>query len=42
MNRANEIYKAAQEYCGKNIPNLQDIPHTIETVSFLCIKTMRK
>ena len=31
MNRANEIYKAAQEYCEKNIPDLQDIPNTIET-----------
>ena len=30
MNRVNEINKAAQEYCKKNIPNLQDIPHTIE------------
>ena len=31
MSRANEIYKAAQEYCKKNIPDLQDISHTIET-----------
>lgn len=31
MNRANEINKAAWEYCKKNIPNLQYIPHTIET-----------
>lgn len=31
MNRANEINKAAQEYCKKNIPDLQDISHTIET-----------
>lgn len=31
MNRVNEINKAAREYCEKSIPNLQDIPHTIET-----------
>lgn len=31
MNRVNEINKAAQEYCKKNIPNLQDIPLSIET-----------
>ena len=31
MNRVNEINKAAQEYCEKNIPDLQDIPNTIET-----------
>lgn len=31
MNRANEIYKAAQEYCKKNIPELYMRP-TIETV----------
>lgn len=31
MNRANEIYKAAQEYCKKNIPNLQEMRPTIET-----------
>ena len=29
MNRANEINKAAWEYCKKNIPNLQYIPHHI-------------
>lgn len=31
MNRVNEINKAAREYCKKNIPNLQDRSHTIET-----------
>ena len=31
MNRANEINKAAQEYCKKNIPNLQEMRPTIET-----------
>lgn len=31
MNRVNEINKAAHEYCEKNIPDLQDISHTIET-----------
>lgn len=31
MSRENEINKAAHEYCEKSIPNLQDIPHTIET-----------
>lgn len=30
MSRANEIYKAAQEYCKKNIPELYMRP-TIET-----------
>lgn len=31
MNRVNEINKAAQEYCKKNIPNLQEMRPTIET-----------
>ena len=31
MNRVNGINKAAQEYCKKNIPNLQDMHLAIET-----------
>lgn len=30
MNRVNEINKAAQEYCEKNTPNLQDMHLTVE------------
>lgn len=31
MNRTNEIYKAAREYCKNNIPVLQEMHSTIST-----------